>query len=144
VPRLELQQLSEEETADLLEVVLEGQLAASLVRFPHLTSTWIYGSRGRWITEPRLAPHEQDHGQQLADVDDNDERSGAHRRLPISAIWVPQEGSNPSHPAPMTSGILVAWASASSQCRELEARDCRPRARAAHRGVDGTGSPPDR
>lgn len=39
VPRLELQQLSEEETADLLEVALGGQLAPSVVR-------WAFGVSG--------------------------------------------------------------------------------------------------
>jgi DNA-binding CsgD family transcriptional regulator len=38
VPRLELQQLSEEETADLLAVALGGQLAASVVRWAFGTS----------------------------------------------------------------------------------------------------------
>jgi DNA-binding CsgD family transcriptional regulator len=38
VPRLELQQLSEDETADLLEVALEGELAASVVRWAFGTS----------------------------------------------------------------------------------------------------------
>jgi DNA-binding CsgD family transcriptional regulator len=38
VPRLELQQLSEDETADLLEMALEGQLAPSVVRWAFGTS----------------------------------------------------------------------------------------------------------